>query len=229
MKNFKQYFNNQLTEAENNEITSALLTNYYDSVLEKKWAKELSEKYGVSPHKAQEKKVKVITLAQKLLALAASFLLLFTLYQLSDTGVQQNYQELVATHLAEKYTHINVRKGLSQDDLRTLATEAYVSDNYPTAIDYYKQVIQLSAGPKIEDHFFLGLSYLYNNQLELAINTLQPTLEMDITSNFQSKEIINWFLGLAYLKTNNIEAAKIELAKIKGPKKQKAKELLEQL
>jgi len=157
-------------------------------------------------------------------------LLFFTFNYLYPTSNQPPYEQLVIASLDKPYEHTNNRKGVIMEDSRTQAIDAYVAKDYKKAIDSY-QLITSSENATIEDHFFLGLSYLYVDQTSNAIPKLKKALAIPTTakSDFRSKEIIHWYLALAYLKDNKVGLAKEELKKIKGHKKQKALELLRHL
>lgn len=235
MKKITQYFNDQLSEEENEQITRRLLANHFDQKLEQRWSQVLKEQYNILP--VQKTKARRISLFWKAgITIAASILALITIGLDYESLTKPTYQQLVANHIdvAQKYDFGNTKKGISLADARTLALDAYNRNDFESAIVQYEKIISSDNG-NIEDYFFSGLSYLYLKQPIDAISRLQKasTMSSKFTS-LNSKHIITWYLGLAYINTNQFELGKKELQKLidvegKGTKKQEAKKLMDAL
>lgn len=231
MKKIQQYLNNQLSEREDDQVTRVLLSNYYDSALQQRWEQQLSEKYGLDA--PQKTKTKVRSLPKRLVAVAATFLLFLSAYQLNNYFQKTTPNELVAMHLSNKEPHTNNRKSLESmdvEDARNAAINTYVQEDHKSSIDYYNIVLS-SNDNTIDDYYYQGLNYLYSEQPEAAIKTLKEALKKPIlpTDKTRSYETIHWYLGLAYLKVEDTASAIIELKTIKVDKKELVEELLEAL
>ncbi len=234
MKKMNQYFNNQLPEQEQDQITRQLLTEHYDRKLKERWKTILEEEHNVLPPEKINTKPKRINLYRAVGLAAASIALFFIAIQVFQTNMnsQPDYKGVVAQHLAKPYPDIGLKKGLSVEDARTRAKTAYSKKDYISAIRYYEEV-RIDKNCRIEDVFYLGLCYLYNKQATKAIAILKEAREMEPSTIFRSKKIIDWYLSLAYLESEQITSAKSELQKIvddkDGAEKKAARQLLKLL
>jgi len=144
MKKLTNYFNNKLTEEENDKLTRVLLKKAFDENLKEKWAGILEKDYNVSP--PSKKNAKRISLFWKTGAVAASVLLLVIvgkIYQsFSSTEViaNLNTEQLVDLHLANRFEHPNLKKSMVEEDIQAKAIEAYTKKDYPAAINFYNQI-----------------------------------------------------------------------------------------
>lgn len=211
MKNLSQYFNNQSTKEEQDKITKVLLQNHYDRTLQERWMKKLEDNYNVSP--TQKDKTSSFSLYWKIGAAAASILFLLAIGKFYKSFSQPDTQLLVENHLAEKYDHNSIKKGIGIDDIRTKAVDEYSMGNYERAIFFYTQIVEVEKS-NIEDNFFLGLSYLYNQQADQSIPFLQKAIDSPPSDNIRSTTIIEWYLSLAYLKNQQMDKAKVILEQL---------------
>lgn len=207
MKNIKQYLNNQLPENHMNQITRTLLKEAFEEDHKAHLGNILEEKFKVVP--PQKKRTNRIRL-YSIISIAASILLLFIASQVYQDAIQPSADKLVADYLSKPLPHNFGRKGITEEHIRANGNEAYQTENYKDAIINYTQLMDDEKGD-IVDQFYLGLSYLYNNQVEQAIQALSAAKSMELSNTFQDKEDINWFLSLAYLKNGQKDAAKKEL------------------
>lgn len=93
----------------------------------------------------------------------------------------------------------------------------YKQGNYSVAIEKWEKL--LGSKPKNDTlNYFLGVSHLANNNVDIAIDYLK--LLTDEKSSVFYKDI-NTYLGLALLKKGKIDEAKSILAKSNSPKGQK--------
>ena len=111
------------------------------------------------------------------------------------------------------------------------AIDAYKDGNFSVAVAAIESSIEKNEERIDEKHFYLGLSYLYEDV---------PNLDKAITHLAKSKEMnapiyaaqANWFMSLAYLKQGNKESAKALLQEVVNAndwKKAEATALLNQL
>lgn len=169
------------------------------------WQKKLSEDYNIHRNLSNKKPVaKVRPLRTWLMASAAALLLLvsgiFLIKTLDETSPVKLADNYINT---EKFAHpLELRsKGPEQDlsQMRTEAALAYIKNDYPAAISIGEQIIRQAAESSTDDHFFLGLSYVYNNQPSSAINQLLLAQQKGLLSGRFVQET-DWFLALAYIK-----------------------------
>lgn len=138
-------------------------------------------------------------------ALMIGFMIVSTLsIGIYAVGNQQNWWQSQEQRLFSQYfqpmENIIFMEGSDSfisDNLKQ-GMEAYDSKNYKDAIKklnaYYELTKDANGG------LFLGVSYLLDNQIELAISTLNkviPNLEA------VGQEAANWYLSLAYLKNGD--------------------------
>ena len=230
MKKLESYFKNQLAEKEEEQITKVLLANHFDRKLENRWRKLLESKHQVVPPK--KKSPKSTALYWKIGKVAASIALLIVALQVFPLFAEPTTQDLLVAYLDTPYEHSNNKKGVTKEDARMRATDAYNRKDYPTVIRLYQQIINAGEGD-IGTHFYLGLSYLYDEQILEAIQQLTQAYAMPPSNDIQDKTTIAWYLSLAYLKNDQVPLAKdlLEKVVVEGVKKQKekARELLQTL
>lgn len=219
MKKITKYLNNQLPEVEDEQITKTLIANHFDRQLEQKWSKILKEQHNL-PLPSQKVPKNNFSLYRKIALAAASVAVLLMAIPIYQSSMQPDYDQVLASLSApsEKFANSTIKKGINKEENsieenKNSAVNAYSRDNFQQAIPYYIKVTKDTPN-LIEDHFFLGLSYFYNNQYEEAIKVLRHANTLNTHDNFPSKEVINWYLGLAYLQNQEIERAKPILQKI---------------
>ena len=88
------------------------------------------------------------------------------------------------------------------------AISAYRDGQFSVAVAAIETSIGKNSEKLDEKHFYLGLSYLYEDvpNYEKAINHLATSKELNSSSLFAPKA--NWFMALAYLKQGKIKEAK---------------------
>lgn len=134
----------------------------------------------------------------------------------------------VNSYLAEKHPSSITFRGDNPDkkDQWDLAIAAYDNGKYAIAVDEIKKIPSLTD----EQNFYLGLSYLYQEDVDRrkAIEVFQDLLK----EPNKFKDETEWFLSLAYLK--NKEKAKAipllkNIVKMNAWNVEKAKRLLEEI
>jgi len=216
MQQLSKYFNSELSETEQEEITKRLLENHFDDQSKARWRKILETEYKVSA--TQKNKAIKTNLFVKIGMIAASVAFVFLIGNFFFDSSNQhkskaNTAELLKGYLAEKYDPLSLKKSPREDDLRTKAINAYVLGDYEKAINYFDQISMEG-----EDYVFKGLSYLYTHQPERAIPSLQKAIDLVPFGGFRVSEEIRWQLSLAYLKNEQDEKAIVELKRIANNK-----------
>jgi tetratricopeptide (TPR) repeat protein len=189
----------------------------FDQDKKEAWADKLANEYGIvrknsgaAPHQS-----KVRTLFFRLSAVAAVLLLLLVAVPMLNTD-KNSGAELADAYLStEIYPAPADRK--SAFDLtsqRSAASDAYKLGNYEEAIELWEKIIQKNPSEATIDRFYLGLSQLYSQQPDLAIDNLLKALPLSVEEERFTEEI-NWFLGLAYVKAEKTEEAKAQLESIR--------------
>lgn len=133
----------------------------------------------------------------------------------------QNGQELVAQALEVPYPMIAVSRGDDTNDDLNEAISAYESRNFAKAAASYTKLEQSTT-----IKFYLGLSYLYNDNLDEAIAKLSDRALQE--SRFSDQ--CEWYLALAYFKAGEANKSKAILHGIANNDKhyvnQEARDLL---
>ncbi|MEZ5042485.1 MAG: hypothetical protein R2828_21470 [Saprospiraceae bacterium] len=230
MKLINQYKKNvPLTPEELEQISEQLIVAGLDDAQKKEWSKKLVEDHGI--YRPSDKQLKKRSL--RLLQIAAgAALFIAILLCLPRKEKNLSLHALLKEQLqADAFPHISSRKGEAKmDEWREKFVQAYASDDFKGAIALGEQIAQM--GPAtIDDHFFLGLSYFYDGQMDKAI-ALFLKIEQLAESNERFKLENRWFLSLAYLQTEASTEAKPLLeyiARNQGWKSQDAAALLHQI
>ncbi len=211
------------------DATDRLLQLQQDQIIRAKWAIELEEKYGVRRQQEQAPKSRLRWLRYGA-SIAASLLLACLAWQWWPASAT-NYQQMADTYLSQPFEIKQTRKGAQEiERLRGQAMEAYNNKAYDRAVVFRNAIVSSGQATK-EDHFYLGLSYLYQ-QPSLANDAAE---QMEIALTFPERryrEEIHWFLALAYVKAERLEEARSSLQNIIDRKywnADKAVELIENI
>ena len=230
MKNVNKYKNGAFSGDQLDQFTRKLVNAKIGNDKKQKWKRQLEIQHDVKRHS-----VSVFVNHQgvflKMLSIAAAITLILLAGYFIVTSRDVSPAQLAQSYLEEPFPNSLVRKGGNDEvELRLKLAEAYNEKNYLEAIALGKQ---LSTQNKMQasDHFFLGLSYLYQNNNESAIvEFLNVRKGNTRTTDFRQEA--NWFLALAYLKADKSEDAKRELKSIMEKKEwefEKAKEILKKM
>lgn len=210
MKFIKKFIEPSAAEETDENLHKKVISQAIESEQWLTWQKKLSDNYGIErggSKKQQEPKIR--PLRKWLLATAAAVLLLVSSILALKNFTSASPAKLADSYIStEKFPHpLELRsKGLEEDlgELRNQAALAYIKSDYSTAISLGEQIIQQAAETTTDDHFFLGLSYLYSHQLPLAIDQLTRAREKGrLTGRFLPET--EWFLALAYIKDQRID------------------------
>ncbi len=94
--------------------------------------------------------------------------------------------------------------------------KAYNAKQYSEAIEYFSAYVDM-VGTKNDDiQFYLGVSYLANNQLKKAEEVFTKLSKDGVRSR---KSESDWYLVLTLLKSNQLDATQKNIAKILKKKK----------
>lgn len=94
--------------------------------------------------------------------------------------------------------------------------KAYNAKQYSEAIQYFSAYVDM-VGTKNDDiQFYLGVSYLANNQLNQAEEVFEKLTKEGVRSRKSESE---WYLVLTLLKSNQLDATQKNIAKILKKKK----------
>ena len=215
MKKLEDYINNQLIETEEDDFLQTLFEAKQKEDLKEDWRQKLEEQYGSTAEKGPNPPKKNLPFYSVVLSLAASIALIFGLLFLFPNS-SSDYNSLAESYIqtAPFANNLDARGNNQSEEFRTIATSAYKKGDYQAAISAYEQAIK--QGEKtVEDHFFLGLSYLYNNQFDQASLFLSESLKLSKSNGEFFEEEIRWFLALAQIKSGAKEDAIRTLKNIK--------------
>lgn len=96
-------------------------------------------------------------------------------------------------------------RGENMEKEETKAIQAYESEDYFAAVNYYKKLVE-NHPANVKDNLFYGISLLATNQPEKAIDVLS-----NIQTSVEYHYDIQWYLALAYLKNKQIQETKKSL------------------
>ena len=181
------------------------------------WADKLAKEHGVvrKSSDAAYRPLKVRSLFATLSAVAAVALLLIIAIPMLTPPTSLEMADNYLTN--EKLAYSAKRKNI--EDLanqRSAAGEAYELNDYSEAIELWEEIINTSNQANAGDHFFLGLSYLHNEQPELAVESLLKAGPLSEQEDNSYTQDINWFLSLAYVKAGQLEQARNQLESIQA-------------
>lgn len=231
MNNNKKSRGSQFSTEETTKLTESILVDYFDNQQKEKWNQILIDKYGIkSPQKKRAKRIRLFSR----FAAAATLLLFITIGIFhAPFNSTNSTQELLAIHLKDKKQGKNSKKSIEiVEHIETDAMVAYEENDYKSAIPLFVEIIEKKE-IKIENYLLLGLSYLYNQNTQQAVEALKTARTIILTSTqnntAEMASEINWYLSLAYLQDKDYKNAKKELTAIienNGWKKEAAEELL---
>lgn len=195
-----------------------MLNAKFDQEKKTDWAEKLANEYGVVRKNsgAASNQAKVRTLFFRLSAAAAVLLLLLVAVPMFNSDKNKGLELADAYLSTEIYPAPADRKSaLDLTSQRSAASDAYKFGNYDEAIERWEEIIQSNPSEATIDRFYLGLSQLYNQQPDLAIDNLLLALPLSVEEERFTEEI-NWFLGLAYVKAGNTKEARAQLEAIQS-------------
>jgi hypothetical protein len=204
MSKRSRYFKEGQSSEEQEKQAASLIQAKFDAEKKQKWARQLQSEYGVGRNRPKRSHLK-----RRLLwigSAAAAILVLFAItgdwLTFNDSPTPQQFAQ---AYLEESpFPYAGARKSMETiADMRQEAIDGYQTNNFKKAIAAW-EALNAEGAANTEDKFYLGLSYLYNENPEKAIDTFN---DMPGTNHpFQQEQ--KWFLGLAYLQNGQTALAK---------------------
>jgi len=205
----------QLTEFEELLKTDAEFKSAYEFEkelqlgLKKEERKEI--KALLSSLNSNEKKNESKVISMRAWLIAASFALLIAIgswlfvFNTSDLDTEQLY----ASNF-EPYTNViqPIERGNQLEDLKSRAFTAYENEEYPKALELFKELYE-----KHNDSYIDFYSAIVLMQLDRHEESI-PLLKNYIENNGQLKDRALWYMSLSYLKLNQIDNCKNALEKL---------------
>lgn len=153
-------------------------------------------------HQAAEKKQlrSVLAIAASLLVLVAAGYFIYQATKSADT-----HQIYISHYTPYPVIEQGILRGENGTHQVEQGLQAYEQGRYSAAIDLLDRYLTKDTG-NVFVQFYLGLSFLSNDQAGQAVEVLKPISER---ANFKLAYQAKWYLGLAYLKTGAIEQASI--------------------
>jgi hypothetical protein len=218
-----KFLTKELPEKETDAILEELITQEMDTDLRKRLSKTLDQEHGIT--RENGRKTAKIKYLGYMLAAAASISILIALVFYPNTNMD-NPQLLAQQYLQEqRLSHPGTFKGADPalEKQRSQAIISFNNGDFSSAITHFKVL----ASPTAEDRYYLGLSYLMNEQYGPAIGNLENSM----AASERFVEEARWFMGLAQLLEGDNEKAEETLNRI-GPnewKYEEARSLLEKM
>lgn len=224
-----QYLKGEMSNEENDNFTEEIVQEYFEKEkLKKHWGNLLEEKHNfasksnsLAPAKSNSNIVRMVAFAT---SIAASLLFVFYFFAPGDADAKQlsAIDKILNEHYAVPLTRTMLKGSNDMEAQRTQAFEFYNGREFEKAIPILASFVNDNTANE-DDYFYLGLSYLYNNQPARAIAPLQHILNQD---GMQRKDATTWYLSLAYTDSDHCENAKPLLNKVASWKGNKGKQKL---
>jgi hypothetical protein len=210
MSPLQKYLNKELGDKDFDRFTGFLVEKKFDQEQKEEWGRLLKENHNIQRQPQAIRR----SLRWSLAAAAAAALLIASVVfwpQTSSSGYRQLADQYVQ-ELPVMADQLVFRKGQFQEDAtRIKANEAYIEQDFPTAIEQWELLISHQKDNNY-DRFYLGVSYLRADkaQPEKALTLLQ---EAKLTTP-ELRQEINWIMALAYIQTDQLQNARILLETI---------------
>lgn len=209
MKQLRQYKNGEFTEKELDDFTRKIIRAKFRKEKKNKWTQQLEKDHGIT---RSEKKIipeDRTIFGKYLIGIAASIVFIMVALFVLQKNPTSDGLVFADNYLQEnKFPNATATKG--GEDISSLElkmAEAYSKENFSEAIELGKQLVALDQ-TNSKNSFFLGLCYLYQEDLQNAQKYLSQFKEIKKTE-FQEES--RWFLALTYTKQKDFENAKLEL------------------
>lgn len=187
------------------EIRSVLYADYKTDL--KKELLENRAKLKASVHQVSKVR-KLLIPALSIAAIMVLGIASLFLFQLSNN---KDLNTLTSEYINELPPSPTILMGKNERDNQYLmaANEAYQNSQYIEAASFFEKIEQ----PGSLEHFYLGLSYLYQTPrlTQKAIQNFEKVIE--IPNNFTEEAL--WYIGLSHLLQNDKAAARSYLIQIK--------------
>ncbi|WP_422079402.1 tetratricopeptide repeat protein [Ulvibacterium sp.] len=218
-----KFLTEKLPEKEADAILEELITQEMDADLRKRLAKTLDQEHGITREHGK-RKTKVRYLGY-ILAAAASISILIALVFYPNTSMD-NPQLLAQQYLQEQhFSHPGTFKGAdsTMERQRSQAIASFNNGDFSNAITHFNTL----TSPTAEDSYYLGLSYLMDEQYGPAIGNFEKSM----ATSERFMEEARWFMGLAQLLEGDTEKAEETLNGIdpNAWKYKEARSLLEKM
>ena len=214
MENINKYKQGQFSVEELESFTYDFMRAKYDEDRKDRWQGILANTYGMKREGNPERQVLPFRKIMPWIGAAAAAILIgLFLVPFDQTITEQTYAQMVDQFLQEDFLdNQSIIKG-DQDasQLNIEAILAYNQQDFTTAINKYQAFIA-TGNASNEQYFFLGMSYLYNEQYADASLSLQEVTSNDPSQKFLSEA--QWFVALAYLKNEQLTEARSTLLSI---------------
>ena len=208
MTKFQQLYDEASTPEQKELLIKQGVRKLLNDEKKEQWAKVLKNEYGISKTVTKEISINSYTKYYKILAVAASLILLvFVGQRMYDTI--EGPEELAMSYLEESsIKHPGVNKGLADTGqrFRQAAIKAFDSGDYELSINQFNLIPE----PTSEDQFYLGVALLNTQEYKQAIEVFNLLEQEESIYNQE----INWYKSLALMLTGDLASAKASLSRI---------------
>jgi tetratricopeptide (TPR) repeat protein len=209
MEQIKKYTSDDITPAELDLISRSLLRAHKQSQRKAKWEQRLAAEHATVRTARRSPRLHALRWP---IGIAASIGLLLAVYFLMPPFASTpTPNQLASTFLTEVAPPAsgNIRKG----EGRQSGSEFFDLGEYAKAIAALEAGLQQG---KAEENapLLLGISYLYTQQPDRAIEVLTNFGTNNKTTARKYNDILRWYLGIAFIQTNRYEEAKRQLAQL---------------
>ncbi len=220
MKLFDKYRQNSANEEEKAAMTELFIQQKYDKELKDKMKKRLERDHGITRNRSQQG----TALRRKMVvrwvsSIAAAVLIGLAIWQVASPRL--NYQNMADEMLTAYIPSNEMRKGAGDfSEERGEAIIAYNRQDFERSAQL-RELIAKGGAATEEDFFYLGVSFLSQEQVQVApaIEALQNALNIP---QGQLRQEAQWYLSLAYLKADRIADARSLLERIVNENEWKA-------
>lgn len=204
------------TDKDADDLTRKVIRQSVESEQWLRWQEKLSKQYNINRNENPKTLLpKAQPINRWFLGIAAGVAILIISIVALKTSPPANVNQLASEYLAaNQFPHPLEHRSKGSEEalsqLRNQAASAYIKRDYPSAIALGEKIVQQSPQVTTDDYFFLGLSYLYDNTDNRAVEYLRKAQLASQNSN-RFKQEIDWYLALALIKDHQYEAAQSAL------------------
>lgn len=231
MKDLQKYTDGNMTPEELDDFSGKFLKAKFDHDRKKRWSKALKNKHDVERLATTQKgKGGVRRLYFLLPIMAAAAIALLVVFNPGIFSLESNTPgQLAEAYMEDSFlASQEITKGTEDiEQAKLKAHTFYNNKKFSEAIQQFEILPDSVQSDKVTQ-FFLGMSYLYNEEYADAVSSFEQAQTIANDSRFEQE--LQWYLSIAYIKAGDRIKAEILLQKIidkQGWNHVKAKELME--
>ncbi len=226
INNLNNYLKNQHISVTDDAITKGLIKSHFEDLeLKQKWGSMLDDEFNLkslktAPIVPQNKNRNLFLVLISVILLA--LIIFFSLSVQDKSKNESKLQALLNDHYSNPVPRELLKGPTETMHVAQNAYGLYQSQKYEEAIPIFEELIVIEPLNE-EHHFYLGLSYLYNEQPRKAVQEFDWMLNAEKSNRM---DMAMWFKALALTEAKEYKEAKIHLQDIATWNTNKGKSIL---